>query len=184
MASHIFMQPFAEALFDIGQEQNILKDFEDNFEGFLQAVKDVAEFKSFLFAPNIREDLKKEVMDKLFKDKIHPMFRNFLFIMLEKNVMPFIQSCYDYFKLMLDKHYKRMRIELTTAIEIDQATEEKILNKVKGLLKVDTLFVDKKVKPEILGGFVVKSPDTIINVSLARELSEIRRNIILNKRVA
>ena len=64
---------------------------------------------------------------------------------------------------------------VTTAIDLDDALEQKVLSKVKELTGATEVTLINKVDPAIIGGFVLRVGDTQYDASIANNFEELRK---------
>src|SRR5690606_4930650 len=71
------------------------------------------------------------------------------------------------------------KVHVTTAIPMDKAMEEKVLEKVRTFTD-KKLIVENIVDPDIIGGFVLRIGDTQFNASVSGKLNALKREFALN----
>jgi F-type H+-transporting ATPase subunit delta len=80
----------------------------------------------------------------------------------------------------LDDHEGRTHVEVTLARPVDEATREVLAQRLSGLVG-KTAIPHVRVRPEILGGIIVRTGDTIYDGSVRRQLDGMRRRLLKAK---
>jgi F-type H+-transporting ATPase subunit delta len=134
-------------------------------------------FKLFLETPRIDAQSKKKVLRSALGAEVPRPFLNFLLITIDKRrqrLLPLIEV--EYQKL-LDARLGRERVDVTVARPLDPAAESELTRALSRMLG-KTAIPSLRVRPEILGGLVVKSGDTIYDGSVRHRLERLRRRLL------
>ena len=75
---------YAKALFDWAQEKNLLVEVEKDLRALNGIFEKSVDLRSLLDSLVIQKSEKKQVVEKLFKEKLHPLTFQFLNLLLEK----------------------------------------------------------------------------------------------------
>ena len=78
---------------------------------------------------------------------------------------------------LVDEHLNRVHAEVTVARALDEQALKAVTDRLTKLLG-RTAIPHVHVKPEILGGVVVRTGDTIFDGSLRRRLDGMRRQLL------
>ena len=96
---------YAEALFQLSEEENITKEIYSELNDVVDIVKSNKELENVLKSPLISKSEKVELIEKLFSDKINKHLKNFLKILVEKGRINSLKTIETTFKQLLnDKH--------------------------------------------------------------------------------
>ncbi len=167
---------YAKALFKLAVEQDLLDRFKQDLD-LVKSVIDIKEFKDFLASPVISESVKSEVFKEVFAGKVHDLVSNFLQVVVENRRETLLDIIIlDYFQLYKE-HLGIAEAQIITAVELP----EKLAAEVKKLLKQYTdkkIQLDKKIDPEILGGFILRIDDKQLDASVAGRLRKIRKELL------
>ena len=98
---------YAEALFQLSEEENITKEIYSELNDVVDIVKSNKELENVLKSPLISKSEKVELIEKLFSDKINKHLKNFLKILVEKGRINSLKTIETTFKQLLnDKQIK------------------------------------------------------------------------------
>ena len=64
---------------------------------------------------------------------------------------------------------------VTTAVELTEKLEKEVLSKVKELTGSNSVTIENKIDPSIIGGFVLRVGDLQYNASIANQLGSLKR---------
>ena len=81
------------------------------------------------------------------------------------------------YKEDLDKINNIQRVEVVSAIELDDNSKQKIIDKLQHRLQKNVI-AQWQTDEEIIGGLVVKINDDVIDSSLKNKLENLSKNII------
>lgn len=173
----IIADRYAEAMLKIAEENNALDFIKNDFPLIDNTLKQNEEFKNFLEHPLIPRSDKKDVIEKLFKDKVSPYLINLIKLLLDRNRMYIFSAIAQSFIKQFNKKFNIISAQIITAIDIDDHMKGVIQHKLSTLLSkhVD---VNTKLDPDIIAGVVIKVEDKIIDGSIKGRLESIQRTIL------
>jgi len=168
---------YAEALFALAEKHEGIEIFGDGIEGVARLIDENPDFRVFLATPRISAAQKKELIRKVFGDVLPKMLLNFLLITVDKRRQRLLRGIAKEYHALVDEHMGRVHVEVSVARSITDETLERLGGQLSELLG-KTAVPHVRVKPELLGGVVVRAEDTIYDGSLRRRLSGMRRRLM------
>ena len=81
---------------------------------------------------------------------------------------------------MYDQNKGVVKVSVKSAIALDDKSLEDVKRYLKGLVKEDDLQIVNTVDPSVIGGMVIQFDDKLLDLSIAKELKEIRKQLIYN----
>lgn len=168
---------YAKSLIDLAMEQNILPAIKGDMDTFNAMIQN-RDLYLLLKSPIINATKKEQIFAALFKDKLNPLTYSFFNIVLKKgreNYLPEIANeFHEQYKVIIGL----TSVKLITATPIDDANldviRKKLINSKETAKDVE---FTTEVNPEIIGGFIIKIGDKLIDNSIAHKLGQIRKNI-------
>jgi F-type H+-transporting ATPase subunit delta len=169
---------YAKALFDLGQEKNLLSQFVLQIEQFNTLWNENPELRHALTSPTVPLRLKKDVLNKIAtRMAAQEPVKRFLTLLVVKQRVESISLIYFTLKAMADRKEGILRGEVVSAFPLDppqfsyivQSMEKKIGKKV---------ILTREVDPALIGGIVIKIEDKIIDGSVKSQLEDVRKTII------
>ncbi len=177
MAAKDIARVYASSLLDLGQQQNALADIEEEIGVIADLVAESDELRHFLASPGIARDVKKEFIEKIFKGRISETVLYFLKVLVDNDRQTCIVEIRDAFADSVDDINNRQKVTVISSIGLDEALKKKLVERMKEVFKKDVI-LKEEINPNILGGIIIKIGDTVIDGSLAKDLRNIKNNLI------
>jgi F-type H+-transporting ATPase subunit delta len=168
---------YATALADIVLEQGAAESARNQLEDFRAAYEESAELRNFLISPAIPLEAKHGVIEKLVArlggSKI---IRNFLFVMADNQRVHLLPEIVKTFELVLRKRQGVAEANITSASELNGGQKTALIQTLERLSgqKIQAKY---SLKPELLGGAVVRIGDTIYDGSVLNRLNRLRAQL-------
>ena len=168
-------QVYARSLFEVAREQGKLDVLREQIAQFADALNDNRELAVFFFSPYFSTKEKREALPGLL-DGADEALTNFLSLLIDNHRMPVIFRIRVEYERLWDEENKTLPVEITSAIELDQATTES-LGKTIGERAGRKVTLSARVDPDILGGIVVRVGNSILDASIRNRLEQLRRHV-------
>ena len=169
----IIANRYAEALFQLSEEENITKEIYNELHSVLDIVKSNKDLDNVLKSPLVTKADKVQLIETLFNNKINNNLKNFLKILVEKGRISSLKSIELTFKQLLND---RDNIIEGTVISAIPLTDEKVKELEEKLSKKynKNVTLENKVDKTILGGVLVRLGNTQIDGSVKTRLDNIK----------
>ncbi len=165
---------YAQAIFEIALESGEMKDWQSNLEKIAKAVKD-EEFVGLAENPKVPFNMKtKLVQEKLGKTK--PMVLNLVYLLVSKGKLKTADQISEEYNTLLNKHYGIRNAEVTTAIPLENTEKEKLGKQLEELVGAK-ISMKVQVNPEIMGGFIARIDDSLIDGSIRNRLETLKKRL-------
>lgn len=161
---------YAESLFVIAKQDNILdKVFEDI--KYLEALSKNDEIRPFLKSPLLKIEQKQGVFNALLKDKVqNATLQTILVMAAHKREKYLLEFCTEWEEMyQTERHVSLARLVTSEPITDEKAKEITSEFQAAGLLDTDVR-LEREVKPEIIGGFILYFSDKVYDASVAYKL--------------
>ena len=168
---------YAETLLEVAERHEGLEVFGTGLEVVARLLHENPNFRTFLETPRIAVGHKKEVIRKVFSESLPATLINFLLVTIDKRRQRLIREIAEEYNTLVDERLGRVRVEVTLARQMDDASMAKLQTRLSALLGREAI-PQVRVKPGILGGVVVRAGDTIYDGSLRRRLDGMRRRLL------
>lgn len=177
MRDETVARSYAEALFELAQRHEGIEVYGEGISTVAALLDENPQFRLFLETPRVDAGDKKAVLRKAFGDQLPVNLVNFLLVTIDKRRQRLLREISREYSALVDEHLNRAHVEVTVARRLDQASLDQVAERLSGLLG-KTAIPHQRVKPEILGGVVVRAGDTIFDGSLRRRLDRMRRRLV------
>ena len=168
---------YAETLFELARRNESIQEYGDALGMVAGLLEDDSRFRTFVETPRIDDENKKDVIRKVFRDKAPKQVINFVLITIDKRRQTLLREISAEYLLLLDDHLGREHVEVTVARPLDDATENVVSERLSKMLGKQAI-PHIRVKPEILGGLIVRTGDMIYDGSVRRRLEDLRRRLL------
>lgn len=168
---------YAEALFELGERHGLVNAFAEAFEGLTALLEGEPRIRAFLETPNVEPTEKKRVLRETLQSRVPPLFLNYLLLVIDKRRQRLLVPMAHEFRMLFDERLNRVHAQVTLAREPDEQTEREIASELSRVLG-RTVIPHVRVDPQILGGIVVRYGDRILDGSLRRKLTSLRRRLL------
>lgn len=168
---------YAEALFELSQKHDGPELFGESLEMVARLLEEEPQVRIFLETPAVEASKKKTVLRSVFQERVPRPFLNFLLLTVDKRRQHLFREMARQYMGLLDEHLNRAHVEVTVARPLDdegQALVTRELSRVLG----KSVIAQVRVKPEILGGLLVRYGDTIFDGSVRRQMERLRRKLM------
>jgi F-type H+-transporting ATPase subunit delta len=168
---------YARGLFGVTQDENSSDPVNADFQEVAKICTEDKSLLQFLAAPQIGDDDKAGVVEKIFAGQVQRRLYNLLQLLVAKHRTSFlVEIASEYEKLVLE-NVGVVKTTLITAIPLRGNEEEKINAKLSALTG-KTIRIEAKVDPAIIGGVVAIVGDKIIDRSIRHDLHLLRDKLL------
>ena len=168
---------YAETLFELARRHDGVEAYGAAIATVASAIDEDPKFRLFLDTPRIEDDEKKAVVRRVFGEILPKHVVNFVMVTIDKRRQRLLRDISRGYDLLLDEHLGREHVEVTVARQVDDATTRLISERLSSALGTRVI-PHVRVKPEILGGLIVRTGDTIYDGSIRRRLDGMRRRLL------
>ncbi len=166
---------YATALFAAAKDRGKLDAIRDQLAQFVEALEGSKELRLYLFSPYFSSAEKIEGLKRAVTDA-EPEFLNFLELLLEKGRMPVIFRMRRQYDALWDKENKRLGVTVTSAVELDPEIAKRIGKEIEEQTG-NTVELESRVDPEILGGLVLQVGNMVLDTSIRNRLEKLRKSV-------
>jgi F-type H+-transporting ATPase subunit delta len=166
---------YARSLFEVAREQGKLDELREQVGQFADALGEHRELAVFFFSPYFSTKEKQDGLGRVL-DGADQILLNFLGLLIENHRMPVIYRIRQEYERLWDEENRTLPVEITSAIELDQATTES-LGRTIGERAGRKVTLAARVDPDILGGIVVRVGNSILDASIRNRLEQLRRHV-------
>ena len=167
---------YAKALLDLSVEKGPLEAVYSDVLQVQCICQNSKEFISFLNSPIIKSDKKIATLKVIFEANFNTITSGFLSIVTSKKRESIIPEMATSFIEQYKTHKKILTAFITSVNGLDEATKQHALSLVKAQLNGEVELVEK-IDANIIGGFILKIGDKQLDKSVARQLSNLKKEL-------
>ncbi len=175
---------YAKSLLDLAKEQNNVDVVLSDMKTIEAAANDSRELQLFLQSPLVKADKKISVLNAIFEGKISASTTAFISLLVKKGREANLVEMTRAFEAQYQALNNIQTVQITTAYPLDEATLNVLLAKVKKELNNENVIPQPVVDPSIIGGFKLQIGDKYFDMSISRDLADIRHQFTKNIYVA
>jgi F-type H+-transporting ATPase subunit delta len=167
---------YARALFEAAQEQGRVDVARDQLAELASALEATPELEAFLMNPQLDPAAKASVLDEVTTGA-DPVVRNFLRVVASKGRAGQLRAIAEEFQAIVDREQGRLKVELTTAYELDQDEAAAIVRKIEQS-SGQTVEASRAVDPHLIGGMILQAGSLRVDASVRGRLNRLRRELV------
>ena len=165
---------YAEALFELGKEQNSLETLESDLSGLGGLITGSDDFQNLLKSPVYGAEEKAAAVNALAeKAGLSELARNFVALIGKNNRLFALDGVIAGFRKALADHRGEVSAEATSAAPLNDDQQRRLRGEIEGIVG-KAVNLNLKTDPELLGGLVVKVGSTMIDSSLRTKLNRLK----------
>ncbi|HLT82091.1 MAG TPA: ATP synthase F1 subunit delta [Cyclobacteriaceae bacterium] len=171
---------YVKSLLDLAIEQGRLEEVHRDMLLFDSVCRENRSFTLMLMNPIIRHDKKREILTRLFSDKVSQLTMAIFDIITRKNREPLLPEIARGFHRAYNRYKGIGNASVVTAVPIDAELREtfnKIARDISGEKEVE---LAERVDSDLIGGFVLTVGDQQVDASIRRKLGALKTELSKN----
>lgn len=169
---------YAKAILEIGIETNQVDVFAEELEQILSTLQKDKQGWEFFVSPRVPKRAKLDVMRKSFDKKINPNLLNALSVIINHDRIYFLPEIYKAYNFLNDERKGVLRAEVFSAVKLKEPQLKEIQSWVLSTFKGKECVLKETIKPELIGGFVIKYGDVVVDCSIKRKIESLTQYVL------
>ena len=170
---------YAKSLIDLALTQSVDAKVYDEMVAFGQLAKDSEDLRSLLLNPVVSAKDKEIVLDRIFADA-DALTKNFVSLVVSRKRESELANIAKVYIQMYDHNKGVVKVSVKSAMALEEKSLTDVKRYIKGLVKQDDLRIENIIDSSVIGGIVIQFDDKLLDLSIAKELKEIRKQLIYN----
>jgi F-type H+-transporting ATPase subunit delta len=175
MAKRLSGKWYAQAMFELALEKREVESCQQGLERLAELTREES-LMALFENPKFLFEAKKRLLQEGLGEG-HPFVFNLGLLLISKDNLGLAEDISKQYRLLFDAHRGIEHAELTTAIPLDEKDREVFSRRVGEILERAVTF-DLQVDPSILGGFIARIGDTLIDGSVRNNLDTLGKNLL------
>jgi len=169
---------YAKALFDLALQEQALGSISDDLHAVQEALGGLdPELRAFFYLPLLRRADKRRILDMTFEGKVSRPVLGLFHVLVQKRRESLFVDIVEEFDHYRDDYEGRVRATVITARKLD-ADLAKALREVLEQRTRKTVVLNQWIDPEAIGGIRVNLGDFVLDGTIRRALSDMRRSLV------
>ena len=164
---------YGEALYDLAKSENLSEEILSQITVLAESFREEPDFLRLLAAPNLSKGERCEILDRSFRDKVHPYVLNFLKILTEKGYVRHFADCCDAYQDCYNRDNGILPVTAVTAVPLTRPQVAKLTEKLS-VLTGKTVSLTNRVDPKILGGVRLDYDGKRLDDTVSHRLDAVR----------
>ena len=165
---------YAQAIFELALEQDQLNQWDGDLE-FVSGVLQDQDFRALLSHADVPVADKMKAVDAVMA-QVNPTVKNLVGLLVTKGLVEVVSDLRVAYTDLLDAHLGRQRVQVISAVALEQAELDRITLFVSNLVRKEVV-VTTGVDESILGGVVIQVGDQLLDGSTRSRLDSLRNRI-------
>jgi F-type H+-transporting ATPase subunit delta len=167
---------YAKALLSLAQERKEMDVVGRDLDLLSALFRDARDLVLLLQSPIIKSDKKQAVLDAVLQDHLGELVSSYLRILVNKGRVGLVVDMVTEGQSQLRALRNIQSVSVTTAFPLTDSLRDQIMAQVANVHKGD-VDLTETVDPEILGGYMLKMGDQMIDASVKRHLRTLGREL-------
>ena len=169
---------YSLALFELSEENNLLKKIEEQSLSMLNLINQSRDFFNLIKDPTISQDDLSKVVNKLAENnRFDDLFKNFLNFLIQKRRFFFIERILKSFIEICSKKRGELIAELKSAKKLSSDEIKKITDELSTNFS-SKIKLNYKYDESLIGGLVIQVGSTMVDTSIKNKLQQIENRMI------
>lgn len=174
---------YGEALFQLALEKEEARHgaAEELFQEILQLREILSgnpEFDRLMKHPGIPKMEKQDLVRKVFEGRVSPEICEFLLLIVEKDRYGDIFAILEYFSEKMKAYEKIGVAYVSTAVKLTPEQEKRFEERILETAPYESLEMHFSVKPELIGGAVIRIGDRVVDSSIQSRLNDLTKQLL------
>jgi len=174
MSSFRLSTRYAKSLIQLAREKGQLEQAFADMKLLDTTFEQSREFKSLFRSPIIATDKKLSIFKKLFEGKISEIVYSFVVLLIKKGREPFLHEIAERFVEQYNVLSGITVVHLSSAVPLDKGLVQSMLNTLKAKEGITTVELHEHIDDSLIGGFVLKYGDKMVDASISNKLHDLR----------
>lgn len=166
---------YAKALLELAIENNQVDNVLNDMKYIGSVSAESREFQLLVQSPIINSDKKIAIFNELF-GQFQPISRSFIELITKKGRESMLTNIAASFEDQVNEYKGITPLTIISAVGLSEETKKGILSKVQGLGS-GTFEITEKIDPTLIGGFIVRTDDKQIDLSVASQLDNLKQRL-------
>ena len=168
---------YAKALFKLSVEKGVVEEVYKDIQLLSEHYEDSDDFRLFVLSPVVKAEKKKALLKTVFEDAVNPIIMGILNLIIDNNREEILDAVFRSFSDFYKTEKNIKTATLYSAFEMDKEFQNEIKLLVAKELNCE-VELSVIVKTELLGGFILKVDDKMVDASILGKLKRVRKHLV------
>lgn len=160
---------YAKALLDLAINEGLADTMLIDLKKVVRMIDASRELNLLIKSPIIQYWKKKKIIREIFEPILHKLTLDFLLMLVDHRREILIPSILYQYESRYNNIMNNLPVSIYSAVEINENTKSKIINKLNEITNMNIL-PDFKIDKSIKGGIIIKIDDWVFDGSIKNQL--------------
>ena len=166
---------YAQAVFELALEKNEFESWQEGLKKIADLTTD-KKLMALLENPNLSFAAKQTLLQERL-GKISPLAFNLALLLVSRGLLRRSDDLLEKYNELLDAHRGVERAKVTTALSLGDKERDAISHRLGEIIERKVV-VDAQVDPSVIGGFIARIGDMLIDGSIHQKLETLKRSLV------
>ncbi|CUI17261.1 ATP synthase subunit delta [Candidatus Protochlamydia naegleriophila] len=171
---------YSKALVDAATSPEQLEKHLAALEEIADLLQAMPKLREFLFDPHLSTRNKKNILQRLFGERLDKTILSFLYLLIEKGRFKYLSEIRKEYHRLVKQKLGIIEARLITAVPAEDALKEKVKDKLEKAYR-KTIDIKSEVRPDIIGGMILIVGHKMIDDSVKQRLAKLKDSLLAAK---
>lgn len=173
----IIVNAYASALLEAVKGRNVLTQAAAEANLLIKLLHENPRLQVILESPNVRDQDKLALVDRVFGPKFLDLIVRFMHLMLKRRRLENLVPALEHFRTLVVRAQGKREATFVTAYALSDAEKQNLEIAMERVTGHD-LHSEYKVDPTVIGGVLFRCEDTLVDSTLQNGLSNLKRRLL------
>ena len=168
---------YAKALFKLSVEKGVMEEVYKDIQLLSGHYKDNDSFRMFMQSPVVKAEKKKAFLKEVYENAVNPITLGAVNLIIDNNREGILDAVFRSFSSFYKKDKNIKTATLYSAFDMDKEFQNEIKMIVAKELNCE-VELSVVVKTDLLGGFILKVDDKMVDASIIGKLQRVRKHLV------
>jgi F-type H+-transporting ATPase subunit delta len=175
MSATLSSKRYAQAAFEIAKGNNKLEEWLPDLNKIAELTHD-PEVVYFLENTKIPFESKAKLVKEAL-DGISPLALNLAYLLIAKGKAGSAVQIASEYQRLVDEYHGIKHAEITTVVPLDDSSRKMLSQRLEAMIG-KKVSIELQVNPDILGGFIARIGDSLIDFSIRNRLDLLKKELV------
>jgi F-type H+-transporting ATPase subunit delta len=171
---------YANAIFELGKEQNMLESLEKELQIVKEVFTEDENLNKLLNHPKISKQEKKNIVKEVLPAVSETVY-NTLYLLIDRHRQNLVPELVEAFIKLSEEERGTAKAVLVSAKELSQEEINEVNKVTAEIVGKQSLEIETVIDPSVIGGVKLKIGNRIFDGTIKSKLERIERELISNK---
>jgi F-type H+-transporting ATPase subunit delta len=166
---------YAKSLLELAAEKGQADAVENDMRLIASTIEESRDLALLLASPVVKSDKKEKILESIFGAHTTDLTSAFVRIITSKGREAVLEEVAKHYVELIMKRKGILSAQVVTAVPMGDDTRAAMKQMVERLNPQGTVAIEEVVNPDIVGGFVLKVEDQMIDASVLSQLRKLHR---------